>query len=35
VQFRYDEVVESLDTDAALAACDAALRWAVEAICGA
>lgn len=32
VQFRYDEVVESLDTEAALAACDAALSWAVEVV---
>lgn len=32
VQFRYDEVVEPLDQEAALAAADAALRWAVEAI---
>jgi len=32
VQFRYDEVVEPLDQQAALAAADVALRWAVEAI---
>jgi HEPN domain-containing protein len=31
VQFRYDEAVELLDHDAALAVCDAALGWAVEA----
>ncbi|MDQ3722136.1 MAG: HEPN domain-containing protein [Actinomycetota bacterium] len=35
VQFRYDEVVQSLDTDAALAACDAALELALASINGA
>jgi hypothetical protein len=34
VQFRYDEAVEPLDQDAALAVCDAALTWAVEALDG-
>jgi HEPN domain-containing protein len=32
VQFRYDEVVEALDEDAALAAADAAVSWANEAL---
>ena len=32
VQFRYDEAVELLDQKAALAVCDAALAWAVEAL---
>lgn len=31
-QFRYDEVVEPLDQEAAIAAADEALRWAVAAI---
>ncbi|MEO8969760.1 MAG: HEPN domain-containing protein [Solirubrobacteraceae bacterium] len=30
VQFRYDEVIEALDEPAALAAADAAVRWALE-----
>lgn len=30
VQFRYDEVVELLDREAALVVCDAALGWAVD-----
>lgn len=32
VQFRYDEAVEPLDQEAALAVCDAALAWAVQAL---
>jgi hypothetical protein len=32
VQFRYDEVVESLDEEGALDAADAGVRWAAEAI---
>jgi HEPN domain-containing protein len=32
VQFRYDEAVEILDQEAALAVCDLALAWAVEAL---
>ena len=35
VQFRYDDVVEPLDQAAALAATDAAVRWATAAIAGA
>jgi hypothetical protein len=31
VQFRYDEAVELLDQEGALAVCDAALGWAIEA----
>ncbi len=32
VQFRYDEVLEDLDQDAALDVADAAVRWAVQTI---
>lgn len=32
VQFRYDELIEPLDRQAALAVADAALHWAVESI---
>jgi HEPN domain-containing protein len=32
VQYRYDEVLEPLDQEAALALADAALRWAVDAL---
>ncbi len=34
VQFRYDAVVDVLDQFAALAACDAAVRWAAETLAG-
>jgi HEPN domain-containing protein len=32
VQYRYDEVLDAVDQDAALALADAALRWALEAV---